>query len=261
MVSPRGTFCIWFSGSLTSLSSPLGLLVGRNSSFTLIVKKMLVISSKELPRKGKVMLISRIKYFFVMARSLITRERLIDGCCDSLVNWDERTDGLLEGENRSEELQEGLILCKTKWGTSIFKPIDEEPMAVNNPQGLPVSQNGEGLNRGTRVGEDALREIAAYILDHPRGGPISLLNGEVGFAGVPPTVMIGTREILASKEGEEGRVVLIPIDHGYCLPENESVIEEIVRQARDSMLPGMSAGAFLDTVSQIMDFRLDTLAK
>lgn len=28
--------------------------------------------------------------------------------------------------------------------------------------------------------------------------------------------------ILLSKEGEEGQLVLIPIDHGYCLPENVS---------------------------------------
>ena len=54
---------------------------------------------------------------------------------------------------------------------------------------MPVSTNGEGLKRGPRVGEGALREVAAYILDHPRSGPRSLSSGEVGFAGVPPTVM------------------------------------------------------------------------
>ena len=67
----------------------------------------------------------------------------------------------------------------------VFKPIDEEPMAVNNPQGLRISQNSEGLKRGTRVGEGALREVAAYILDHPSGGPRSFLNGDVGFAEHP----------------------------------------------------------------------------
>ncbi|KAL2540252.1 Phosphatidylinositol 4-kinase gamma 3 [Abeliophyllum distichum] len=164
---------------------------------------------------------------------------------------------------------------------SVFKPIDEEPMAVNNPQGLPLSTNGEGLKKGTRVGEGALREVAAYILDHPKGGPRSFHSDEKGFAGVPPTVMVkcqhrgfnypdgyqyafdkigslqmfvknwGSCEdmgphafpveevhkisvidirlanvdrhagnILVHKEGEEGRIVLIPIDHGYCFPEN-----------------------------------------
>ncbi|KAG1330437.1 putative Phosphatidylinositol 4-kinase gamma 4 [Cocos nucifera] len=152
-------------------------------------------------------------------------------------------------------------------------------MAENNPRGLPLSSDGEGLKRGTRVGEGALREVAAYILDHPIGGHRS--SDEVGFAGVPPTVMVrclyegfnhpngngsknykigslqmfvknyGSCEdmgphafpveevhkisvldirlanadrhagnILIYKEGEEGQFVLVPIDHGYCLPEN-----------------------------------------
>lgn len=169
---------------------------------------------------------------------------------------------------------------------SVFKPVDEEPMAVNNPQGLPVSENGEGLKKGTKVGEGAPREVAAYILDYPLSGPRITLSNEVGFAGVPPTVMIkclhesfhhpqgfecsykfvkagslqmfvkndgscedmGPRDfpveevhkisvldvrlanadrhagnILVSREGPDGRIVLVPIDHGYCLPENVSI--------------------------------------
>ncbi|KAL6132151.1 hypothetical protein ACLB2K_070522 [Fragaria x ananassa] len=165
---------------------------------------------------------------------------------------------------------------------SVFKPIDEEPMAVNNPRGLPLSLNGEGLKKGTRVGEGALREVAAYILDHPMTGPRTFYNEEKGFAGVPPTVMvkclhngfnhpegyksaaknmkigslqmfmknqgscedIGPRafpvqevhkisvldmrlanadrhagNILISRDSEDSEIVLIPIDHGYCLPE------------------------------------------
>ncbi|XP_027903142.1 phosphatidylinositol 4-kinase gamma 3 [Vigna unguiculata] len=167
---------------------------------------------------------------------------------------------------------------------SVFKPIDEEPMAINNPRGLPISEDGEGLKKGTRVGQGALREVAAYILDHPRKGPRSYHNNdEPGFAGVPPTVLvkclhkgfhnvedyqnvsgnakigslqmfmrnIGSCEdigpsafpveevhkisvldirlvnadrhagnILISKDGEDGHTILIPIDHGYCLPES-----------------------------------------
>ncbi|KAK6936689.1 Phosphatidylinositol 3-/4-kinase, catalytic domain [Dillenia turbinata] len=165
---------------------------------------------------------------------------------------------------------------------SVFKPMDEEPMAQNNPRGLPLSTDGEGLKKGTRVGQGAFREVAAYLLDHPRSGPCSVCGKEVGFAGVPPTVMVscahrgffnpygyldasknmkigslqmfmknsgscedmGPRafpveevhkisvldiclanadrhvgNILVSKEGEGGQIALIPIDHGYCLPE------------------------------------------
>lgn len=166
---------------------------------------------------------------------------------------------------------------------SVFKPIDEEPMAENNPRGTPLSEDGEGLKSGTRVGEGAFREVAAYILDHPENGP--RLSGDsdgIGFAGVPPTVLVhclhegfhhprgyrGTAEnyklgslqmfmknsgscedmgprafevqnvhkisvldirlanadrhggnILVCR-GDEGKLNLVPIDHGYCLPEN-----------------------------------------
>ena len=41
----------------------------------------------------------------------------------------------------------------------------------------------------------------------------------------------------------------------------ESVIEEIVQEAKDSLLPGMSEAAFLEAVSQVMDSMLDKLTK
>lgn len=41
----------------------------------------------------------------------------------------------------------------------------------------------------------------------------------------------------------------------------KSVVEEIVSEALDSLLPGMSEAAFLEAISEIMDSRLDKLAK
>ncbi|CAA6665737.1 unnamed protein product [Spirodela intermedia] len=281
---------------------------------------------------------------------------------------------------RSSEGSGGAYFMHGKSGqkyVAVFKPIDEEPMA-----------------RGTRVGEGALREVAAYLLDHPIGGRRSSLHSGTGFAGVPPTVMarclhegfnhpdgftsaaknikigslqmfmenVGTCDdmgprafplenvhkisvldirlanadrhggnILVCKEGEEHRIRLVPIDHGYCLPENfedctfewlywpqaenhlaprsstllkfhgwelslecartlristmllkkgvekgltpfaigsimcretlkkESVIEEIVREASEAVIPGTSESAFLESVSEAMDRRLGTL--
>ncbi|XP_022896474.1 phosphatidylinositol 4-kinase gamma 4-like [Olea europaea var. sylvestris] len=160
---------------------------------------------------------------------------------------------------------------------SVFKPIDEEPMAMNNPRGLPLSEDGEGLKKGTRVGQGAIRECAVYLLDHPKSGRRSFSGELRGFAGVPPTVLVtclhngfnhpkgvtakigslqmfmendGSCEdmgpgafpveevhkiavldmrvanadrhagnILVSK-GQDGQTVLIPIDHGYCLPDS-----------------------------------------
>ncbi|XVF50985.1 hypothetical protein PTKIN_Ptkin04bG0147100 [Pterospermum kingtungense] len=322
-------------------------------------------------------------------------------------------DGLERGNKpiRSSEGSGGAYFMQDSSGlkyVSVFKPIDEEPMAVNNPQGLPLSLDGEGLKRGTRVGEGALREVAAYLLDHPLAGPHSFDSGEKkGFAGVPPTVMVqclhkgfnhpdgyesssknikigslqmfvdnvgscedmGPRafpidevhkisvldirlanadrhagNILVTRNCEEGWVSLVPIDHGYCLPENfedctfdwlywpqalepyspdvinyiksldaeqdiellkfhgwdlppkcvrtlristmllkkgaergltpfaigrimcretvkqESVIEEIVREAEEALLPGMSDDSFFEAVELIMDRCLDELA-
>ncbi|KAJ9188150.1 hypothetical protein P3X46_003540 [Hevea brasiliensis] len=314
----------------------------------------------------------------------------------------------LEGGNcpiRSMEGTGGAYFMQDSSGqkfVSVFKPIDEEPMAVNNPRGLPLSSDGEGLKKGTRVGEGAMKEVAAYILDHPKSGRRSLSGDEKGFSGVPPTVMIkcfhkgfnhledinvkigslqmfmennGSCEdmgpgsfpvkevhkicvldirmanadrhagnILLSKDAEGGQTMLIPIDHGYCLPESfedctfdwlywpqarqpfdsstveyvksldaeediallkfhgwdmpvecartlristmllkkgvergltpfaigrimcretlkkASVIEEIVKEAQDSVLPGTSEVSFLETVSHIMDRHVDKIA-
>nr|GEW96903.1 phosphatidylinositol 4-kinase gamma 2 [Tanacetum cinerariifolium]GEY39020.1 phosphatidylinositol 4-kinase gamma 2 [Tanacetum cinerariifolium] len=199
---------------------------------------------------------------------------------------DSASEGLQKGKKpiRSSEGTGGTYFMQHPSGNryvAVFKPIDEEPMAINNPQGLPISSNGEGLKRGTKVGEGALREVAAYVLDHPRRGPRGSGDIEMGFAGVSPTVMakclneefnhpdgydgglknvkvgslqlfmkncgscedMGPRDfpveevhkitvfdirtanadrhagnILMNREGDH--VLLIPIDHGYCLPEN-----------------------------------------
>nr|XP_012574144.1 phosphatidylinositol 4-kinase gamma 4 isoform X2 [Cicer arietinum] len=190
-------------------------------------------------------------------------------------------DGLESGNSpiRSAEGTGGAYFMLDSTGqkyVSVFKPIDEEPMAMNNPRGLPLSSDGEGLKKGTRVGQGAFREVAAYILDHPMSGRRSLFGDEKGFSGVPPTVMtkclhkgfnhpgaltakIGSLQmfvenngscedmgpgafpvkevhkitvldirlanadrhagnILLGREKENDQAVLIPIDHGYCLP-------------------------------------------
>lgn len=64
----------------------------------------------------------------------------------------------------------------------IFKPCDEEPMAPNNPKGWSGRAMGApGMKPGVRVGEAALREVAAYLLDHG------------GFAGVPQACLVSMR--------------------------------------------------------------------
>lgn len=50
---------------------------------------------------------------------------------------------------------------------AIMKPCDEEPLAPNNPKGFVGRNLGDlGLKPTVRVGEAAMREVAAYLLDH-----------------------------------------------------------------------------------------------
>jgi hypothetical protein len=182
----------------------------------------------------------------------------------------------------------GAYFLKNSYGVdnvAIFKPVDEEPLGINNPRGfakLPRVASSEGLKKGTRVGEGAMREVAAYLLDHPKEGRRSSFRKHpIGFAGVPPTMMVrcahkafhysdDSRDVqkkaklgslqqfvrafgscedmgsanfdveevhkiavldmrLANTDRNGGNILvcrdenndlkLVPIDHGYCLPE------------------------------------------
>nr|VDD16489.1 unnamed protein product [Brassica oleracea] len=311
------------------------------------------------------------------------------------------SDGLRSGNPpvRSREGTGGAYFMQASSGNKyvgVFKPIDEEPTAENNPHGLPLSPNGEGLKKGTKVGEGAFREVAAYLLDHPKNGE------ERGYAGVPPTVMveclhpgfnhpkgvktkIGSLQMFTENDGscedmgpasfpveevhkisvldirlanadrhggnilmskdKEGKIVLVPIDHGYCLPESfedctfewlywsqarkpysretldyirslnaeedinllkfhgwkmplktartlristmllkkgaergltafeignmmcretlskKSLVEEMVEEAQEAVLPGTSEAAFLQALSDVMDYHLDEVVR
>lgn len=69
---------------------------------------------------------------------------------------------------------------------AVFKPRDEEPLAPNNPKvhASPVVSGlaGPGLKEGVLVGEAALNEYAAFLLD--QASPVSLR------AGVCPTALV-----------------------------------------------------------------------
>lgn len=75
----------------------------------------------------------------------------------------------------------GTYFCKGSDGTkvAVLKPADEEPYGVNNPRtSLGRSPDGHGLRKGIKPGEGAIREVAAFLLDHK------------GIAGVPPTALV-----------------------------------------------------------------------
>lgn len=63
------------------------------------------------------------------------------------------------------------------------------------------------------------------------------------------------------KKGAERGLTPFAIGSIMCRENlnKKSVIEEIVEDAEDAMLPGMSEAAFLETVSEVMDSTLDKL--
>ena len=61
---------------------------------------------------------------------------------------------------------------------AVFKPIDEEANAPNNPRGLTNKFGSPSLRSGVLSGEACEREIAAYLVDKD------------GFSEVPETVLV-----------------------------------------------------------------------
>ncbi len=61
---------------------------------------------------------------------------------------------------------------------AVFKPIDEEANAPNNPRGFVAKFGTPSLRKGVLSGEACVREIAAYLID------------KEGFSGVPETVLV-----------------------------------------------------------------------
>ena len=61
---------------------------------------------------------------------------------------------------------------------AIFKPIDEEAFAPNNPRNNVGIFGSPGFRQGVLSGELTVREVAAYLLDKDH------------FSGVPATSLV-----------------------------------------------------------------------
>eukprot|EP00210_Caulerpa_lentillifera_P003445 g3287.t1 len=82
---------------------------------------------------------------------------------------------------KNEEGSSGTYFMPNSHGEkcAIFKPCDEEPFAPCNPMGFVGRSLGDpGLKPTVRVGEAAIREVAAYLLDHRN------------FAKIPATLLM-----------------------------------------------------------------------
>ena len=62
---------------------------------------------------------------------------------------------------------------------AMFKPIDEEAFAPNNPRGHVGSFGSESFRKGVLSGEGVIREVAAFILD-----------SKDHFSSVPYTIFV-----------------------------------------------------------------------
>lgn len=79
----------------------------------------------------------------------------------------------------STEGTSGAYIIKNLTGpVAVFKPIDEEPYAPNNPRGMTGLFGSDTCRSSIKSGESTLREVAAYLLDHD------------GFSGVPATSLV-----------------------------------------------------------------------
>ncbi|KAK9814552.1 hypothetical protein WJX72_007787 [[Myrmecia] bisecta] len=77
---------------------------------------------------------------------------------------------------------------------AVFKPEDEEPLAVHNPRGNSSRGrvfDGHGFRKGISPGEGAVREVAAFVLDYDH------------FSGVPPTALVSCQEHNPSAVGQD----------------------------------------------------------
>ncbi|VVB02948.1 unnamed protein product [Arabis nemorensis] len=80
----------------------------------------------------------------------------------------------------------GAYLLQTVKGHNIAvaKPVDEEPLAFNNPKKSGSLMLGQpGMKHSIPVGETGIRELAAYLLDYQ------------GFSGVPPTALVSISHV------------------------------------------------------------------
>jgi hypothetical protein len=127
---------------------------------------------------------------------------------DATLDWEAQVLDALTSDDRTGVFRltsdgcGGVYFLQEKTSTAsplgVFKPRDEEYMAPKNPRGYVkenavVGETEHPVNKGFRIGNGALRERAAYVLDEAYGG----------FSGVPVTTLM-TLPQLRGGEATEG---------------------------------------------------------
>eukprot|EP00798_Chlamydomonas_sp_ICE-L_P019973 gene19973-26684_t len=125
---------------------------------------------------------------------------------------------------------------------AILKPCDEEPLAPNNPKGYVGRALGDpGWKPTVRVGEAAMREVAAYLLDHG------------GFAKVPTSVLVRARHPIFCYNNRMSSVRASSMDLGAEFSAASSTnLQSTLSIRHDSYLP-MKLGSLQEFVSSECD--------
>ena len=100
-----------------------------------------------------------------------------------------------------------FLRSPNKQNVAVFKAEDEEPFAPANPRGYQGVMGGAGFRAGLLSGEGAVREVAAYLMDHD------------GVSGVPATTRVELSKN-AFKDKRAGNVSVKRLSNGLSYLAN-----------------------------------------
>ena len=100
-----------------------------------------------------------------------------------------------------------FLRSPNKQNIAVFKAEDEEPFAPANPRGYQGVMGGAGFRAGLLSGEGAVREVAAYLMDHG------------GVSGVPATTRVELSKS-AFKDKRAGNVSVKRLSNGLSYLAN-----------------------------------------
>ena len=120
-----------------------------------------------------------------------------------------------------------LRQCPNRPPVAMFKPIDEEAYAPNNPRDMKGPFGSETCRPGIKSGESTIREVTAYLLDHQ------------GFSGVPRYALV---ELSYPK---------LTGDSSVQLEAPKAILDRLLSSKNDERLTNAKFGAISEYVHSI----------
>ncbi|MCE3051398.1 hypothetical protein HAX54_049731, partial [Datura stramonium] len=229
------------------------------------VLHLLVRKSAKLQEKFQVIALKTVPRSFILEPLIVNPKITLSPVVKQLIG--STFAGIARGYQpiRSSEGSGGAYFMLDSCGqnyTSVFKPIDEEPMAVNN-SGLPLSVDGmlETFWFRKIYGWSA----CAYSIDHGYCLPENFEDCTFDWLYWPQAQQPYSAETIAYINSLDADKDIELLNFRWLTIsletlKKESIIEEIVEEAEEGVLPGTSEAAFLQLrFPLIMDRRLDDL--